>query len=153
MSDLISRQAAIDAVGSMLRRKFGIGGDLAEITLAGLPSAQPETHDKRTETHMCNSISRHVIKELMLKYGFTAPDMTVTEFVEDILPSARQWIPTSKTETIPDHEVLCCDKYTNQMVGYLTNDHGEWICESDSEVMYDTIAWMPLPEPYKGDEE
>lgn len=40
--DMISRQAAIDAVGSMLRRKFGIGGDLAEITLAGLPSAQPE---------------------------------------------------------------------------------------------------------------
>ena len=40
--DTISRQAAIDAVGSMLRRKFGIGGDLAEITLAGLPSAQPE---------------------------------------------------------------------------------------------------------------
>lgn len=33
---------AIDAVGSMLRRKFGIGGDLAEITLAGLPSAQFE---------------------------------------------------------------------------------------------------------------
>ena len=42
MDDLISRQAAIDAVGSMLRRKFGIGGDLAEITLAELPSAQPE---------------------------------------------------------------------------------------------------------------
>lgn len=41
--DCISRQAAIDAVGSMLRRKFGIGGDLAEITLAGLPPAQPET--------------------------------------------------------------------------------------------------------------
>ena len=39
--DLISRQAAIDAVASMLRRKFGIGGDLAEITLAELPSAQP----------------------------------------------------------------------------------------------------------------
>ena len=43
MTDLISRQAAIEAVGSMLRRKFGIGGDLAEITLEGLPSAQPET--------------------------------------------------------------------------------------------------------------
>ena len=41
MHDLISRQEAIKAVGSMLRRKFGIGGDLAEITLAGLPSAQP----------------------------------------------------------------------------------------------------------------
>ena len=41
-NDLISRQVAIDVVGSMLRRKFGIGGDLAEITLADLPSAQPE---------------------------------------------------------------------------------------------------------------
>ena len=40
--DCIERQAAIDAVGSMLRRKFGIGGDLAEIMLAGLPSAQAE---------------------------------------------------------------------------------------------------------------
>ena len=27
------------------------------------------------------------IEAEMLKYGFTAPDMTVTEFVEDILPS------------------------------------------------------------------
>ena len=42
MSDTISRQAAIDAVSNMLRRKFGIGGDLAEITLAELPSVQPE---------------------------------------------------------------------------------------------------------------
>ena len=40
--DVIYRQAAIDAVGSMLRRKFGIGGDLAEITLRELSSAQPE---------------------------------------------------------------------------------------------------------------
>ena len=42
MSDLISRQDAIDAVGNMLRRKFGIGGELAKITLEGLPSAQTE---------------------------------------------------------------------------------------------------------------
>ena len=46
MSDLISRQTAIDAVGNMLRRKFGIGGDLANITLAGLPTidAVPVKH-------------------------------------------------------------------------------------------------------------
>lgn len=49
MSDLVSRQAAIDAVGSMLRRKFGIGGDLAEITLAELPSAQPEIKEEKDE--------------------------------------------------------------------------------------------------------
>ena len=46
MDDLISRQAAIDAVSNMLRRKFGIGGDLAEITLAELPSAQPYTDEE-----------------------------------------------------------------------------------------------------------
>ena len=32
-------------------------------------------------------ISRQVVKEQMIKYGFHAPDMTVTEFVED-LPSS-----------------------------------------------------------------
>lgn len=40
--DVIRRKDAIEAVGNMLRRKFGIGGDLAEITLAGLPSVQDE---------------------------------------------------------------------------------------------------------------
>ena len=32
--------------------------------------------------------SRQVVKEQMIKYGFHAPDMTVTEFVED-LPSVK----------------------------------------------------------------
>jgi hypothetical protein len=38
---------------------------------------------------MDDLISRHIIQEQMLKYGFTAPDMTVTEFVEDCLPSTQ----------------------------------------------------------------
>ena len=32
---------------------------------------------------------KQTLKELMIKYGFKAPDMTVTEFVEDILPSEQ----------------------------------------------------------------
>ena len=31
-------------------------------------------------------IDRQVVKEQMIKYGFHAPDMTVTEFVEDLPP-------------------------------------------------------------------
>ena len=59
VNDTISRQAAIDAVASMLRRKFGIGGDLAEITLAGLPSAQPE----RIKGHWIEiTLSNHTYK-------------------------------------------------------------------------------------------
>ena len=40
--DAISRQAAIDAIDNMVRRKFGIGCDLGEITLENLPSVSTE---------------------------------------------------------------------------------------------------------------
>ena len=33
-----------------------------------------------------DAVSRQGVKEQMLKYGFHAPDMTVTEFVEDLPP-------------------------------------------------------------------
>lgn len=33
-----------------------------------------------------DAVSKQVVKEQMLKYGFHAPDMTVTEFVEDLPP-------------------------------------------------------------------
>lgn len=33
-------------------------------------------------------INREAVKTGMIRYGFTAPDMTVTEFVEDELPAA-----------------------------------------------------------------
>lgn len=37
-----------------------------------------------------NYISRQALKEQMLKYGFHAPDMTVTEFVEDLSPANQK---------------------------------------------------------------
>lgn len=37
---------------------------------------------------MSDYVSRGAIKDAMLRYGFKAPDMTVTEFVEDELPAA-----------------------------------------------------------------
>ena len=57
-------------------------------------------------------ISRQAVKEQMKKYGFHAPDMTVTEFVEDCLPSAQperrigKWIDTgSGQECSVCHEI------------------------------------------------
>lgn len=44
---------------------------------------------------------KQAVKELMIKYGFTAPDMTVTEFVEDVLPPAQPEI--EKYEYHYDH--------------------------------------------------
>ena len=44
-------------------------------------------YEKALEQEPCpNAISRQAVKEQMIKYGFHAPDMTVTEFVEDLPP-------------------------------------------------------------------
>ena len=39
---------------------------------------------------MSDLVERAIVREKMLKYGFTAPDMTVHEFIEDELPSVTQ---------------------------------------------------------------
>ena len=45
----------------------------------------------REEQESCdNAVSRQAVNEQMIKYGFHAPDMTVTEFVEDLPPVTPQ---------------------------------------------------------------
>ena len=61
------------------------------------------------------------------------------------------WIPISETVDIPDYEVLCCDKYGEMLIGYLAYEDDQWLCESESEMMYDPIAWAEKPEAYKGE--
>lgn len=60
---------------------------------------------KALEQQPCeDAISRQAVKEQMIKYGFKAPDMTVTEFVEDCLPSVTpqpktgHWINLEETK-------------------------------------------------------
>lgn len=61
---------------------------------------------KALEQEPCeDAVSRQVVKEQMNKYGFHAPDMTVTEFVEDLPPVTPQmkighWIlqPSNKDQ-------------------------------------------------------
>lgn len=45
-----------------------------------------------------DTVSRQIVKEQMIRYGFHAPDMTVTEFVEDLPPVA----PTRFIEEIEE---------------------------------------------------
>lgn len=43
------------------------------------------------EQESCGAVvNKQTIKEEMLKYGFRSPDMTVTEFIEDLRPSNSQ---------------------------------------------------------------
>ena len=61
------------------------------------------------------------------------------------------WIPCS--ERLPEeYTVLCCDKYGEMIVGHPYFDevsNTNYSAESDNEMMYDCVAWQPLPEPFK----
>ena len=56
MEDTISRKMAIDAIEKNAYRHTYL--DQIIDIIKALPPAQPETHDKRTETHSCDCISR-----------------------------------------------------------------------------------------------
>lgn len=61
------------------------------------------------------------------------------------------WIPCS--ERLPEeYTVLCCDNYGEMIVGHPYFDevsNTNYSVESDNEMMYDCVAWQPLPEPFK----
>ena len=67
------------------------------------------------------TISRQELKAQMIKYGFHAPDMTVTEFVEDLLPvNPKQklgpWIITyPHGKDNPIYECPCCHASNNSV--------------------------------------
>ena len=71
------------------------------------------------------------------------------------LPSAQQWIPCS--ERLPEEfkRVLCCtDKEEMFLACVYIFDNG-YTFDNEERMMWDgdVVAWMPLPEPYKGGDE
>lgn len=59
----------------------------------------------------------------------------------------NEWILCSQTDDSPCEDVFCCDKWGNMDVGWLTINNGRWLCETNDGIIYDPIAWMPLPKP------
>ena len=81
MNDLISRQAAIDAMKNRwkkTRNYEGIGDDIAEeceLYLKQVPSAQPKKRtEERTETHACDYINRKDAIDAHYEYCNKHPD-------------------------------------------------------------------------------
>ena len=80
----------------------------------------------------------------------------IAEKCLNVLPSAQpeqRWIPCS--ERLPDEfEVLCCDDRGNMLIAHPfecgDSDTG-YSAESEECYMYNVVAWMPLPEPYRGE--
>ena len=83
MEDMISRKAAIEAMGK---------AEWAKERLRELPSAQPEERtEKRTETHACDCISRQAVIEINQSYHGQMPNEVNHRIWKEIneLPSAQ----------------------------------------------------------------
>lgn len=127
-SDLISRQDAIDALDC-------ING--TEEVLRSLSSAQPEY----TEQDVRDSFNS----------GYACG--------MEAAKKGTAWIQCSKKLPKEDEYVLICFEddpkekwYCRMAVGWL--EDGFWQCWDDrANTRKDVVAWMPLPEPYKGGEE
>ena len=95
---------------------------------------------------------------IMPKNGMKAWDENGVEYT--MMPSAQpeqHWIPCS--ERLPDSSdiviVSVCDetgdtRYNYSAHGWITTDKEYWIV--DDEINHYVVAWMPLPEPWRGEE-
>ena len=137
-----------------------------------LPSAQPETHDKRTETHSCDCISRQAAIDAVYKCDdIFVGDMSVMVVKADAyealaqLPSAQPdlsgysdklWkaaYERGKAEA-QQRWIPCSEREPEdgQEILATTTDNA-WgdvviIRTYYKEMHKSVIAWMPLPEPY-----
>ena len=58
MDDLISREKAIEEIKAVFEWHDTVTMERMIEHFNNLPSAQPETHEERTETHACDCIER-----------------------------------------------------------------------------------------------
>ena len=164
MNDLISRQAAIDAMNEL---PYGYRGIVWDI-LNGLPSAEPQLNldewctdckEYDHEKHCCPRFNRVIRK-------------TLEEVKENA--ESQGWIPV--TERLPeesgDYFVTYSKKFAEEydfslLVGIAPYDadcegFGYWRKQFDAHslgslgiefVDIPVTAWMPLPEPWEGEDD
>jgi len=147
MSDLISRQAAIEAVKALESDSFNFNnGLIASMNVIGeLPSADPKplTDEELNEAH---------------NEGYDVGYWAGRRDYE------QKWIPCS--ERLPEESdfvlmtIRRMDKNYNHepfiSIGYISWNQQAWWCIHDGDCKsHDVIvdAWKPLPEPYKAEEE
>jgi len=157
MDDLISRQAAIDAIRKIydsvgiLGEKWAV--DKCQMAIKDLPSAQPEPCEDTVSRQRLLSDLKELVAAWK-KYPVMAEQIKGVEaaigYVETI-PSAQpeqRWIPCS--ERLPEPRIdVWCNSDMGQMVGYYEENVETWYGRDYLELM--VTAWMPLPEPYRAE--
>ena len=163
MSDLIDRAAAIDAIKAAskeiqhwLWEAEGCEGYCAmvadvETCLDDLPSAQPETHDKRTETHACDLISRQAaideaeewIDAVYCDHDEQRERDAIRHVINGIkeLPSAQPETHDKRTET------HACDLISRQAAIDESKAVYEWHDYITMERLIEHIRKLPSAQP------
>lgn len=119
MNDLISRQAAIDAIHGAIFDFFDICDDDEE---------SPMTYKDEQLLEINKAISGRIKR----------------------LPSAQpvQWIPCSERLPENGHYYLWCSD-----MGHVQSDYYWNGFENGMKYGYNIVAWMPLPEPWRGEQD
>lgn len=157
--DCISRQAAIDAVHIQADDDgwwTGTVHDMEEL-LKGLPSAQPEhteTHEcdcERTETHeSCTDCPLYDHD----RHNCPRFNKVIPRAIEEVKP---RWIPV--TERLPEEKGEYLVSYHPCYWDYVNDDIKSGIDSFRGKAAWAkkkyqrVIAWLPLPEPYKEEQD
>ena len=143
MSDLIDRQAVLKAINNMQKESesvlvYAALRNIEEI-VKDLPSAEPETHDKRTETHSCDLISRQALCE----YALNQKDKNVTpndimRFPSADLQSTCNQLATDCISRQAELDAIASvtERYINNLPPML-----------DKKEVMDTIKALPSAQP------
>lgn len=96
----------------------------------------------------------YLLTENQICVGSTGHELTmnmITSFINNQPTVSNDgWIPCS--ERLPEEygEYLVCNKYEVYGLGFPKKDnYGNVYVETDSEIITEVVAWMPLPEPYE----
>ena len=153
MDDLISRQAAIDAVNNAFDRETLLTGFVRSIAVRAIrdmPSAQPEQRwipcserlpDNRVDVLICYRVWQQYAKRYVytIVNGWYARKHSVNENV------FSEWEAD-------------CDYKEDEDEFYIQEGWYEFTTQGNGDLMNwyiggaEVVAWMPLPEPYKGEQ-
>lgn len=114
--------------------------------------------DRKKALDEISKIDTSIIPSGWVK-GYVDETIKETQRIIRTIPSAEpemKWIPVTEAMPINDVDVIVSvlddsgdTPYRFTSVGWCTPNGQYWVV--DNEMCYGVIAWMPLPEPWRGD--
>lgn len=167
MSDLISRQAAIDALCETCtggREDCALYPYCAEIDAINcLPSAQQD-HIAKVGKMDCISRQAAIDGKISIQRAngveIYSDEAVPIEYLKRLPSAETQWIPCSERlpeepfgclVTVWDTDPVTMDEFENILPYFVGWDGEQWNDADGLQCPFEVIAWIPLPEPYEGD--